>query len=193
VFFIIPKESVVFFEILPLFYFSCCSGVQWRYPMYVHYSAHTRITSDSSDNTSKSIHFLIMRNETLIITDVVFENMLLQWIILKCVRWKVKKLCLCSNWTVYVKHDMNVQPSEECAWSRLVARRVVLPAVHAVKTETWVRSGMKLNSCADPQKQKIGRWYVCMFFISLVSLFFVTPGRFPGAGWSHFMWGMSSW
>jgi hypothetical protein len=107
VFFIIPKESVVFILKYFLSFISaaivvCSESIQ----MYVDCTAHTHNTSDSSENTRKSIHFLITPNETAIITDVMFENIILQWIILKCVRWKVIKLCLCSNWTVYVKHDM---------------------------------------------------------------------------------------
>jgi hypothetical protein len=60
----------------------CSESIQ----MYVHYAAHTHNTIASSENTSKSIHFLITSNETAIITDVMFENFLLQWIILKYVR-----------------------------------------------------------------------------------------------------------
>jgi hypothetical protein len=50
--------------------------------------------------------------------------------------------------------------------------------LHVFYSEHSARSRMKLNSCAHPQKRRTGRWYVCIF-ISLVSLFFVTPGHFP--------------
>jgi hypothetical protein len=51
-----------------------------------------------------------------------------------------------------------------------------------------------MSQVTDEVKQlcpstKAENWEVaCVFvFVSLVSLFVVTPGHFPGAGWSHFM------
>ena len=50
---------------------------------------------------------------------------------------------------------------------------------------------MKLNSCVHPQKQRICRRHECIF-ISMIYISFVTSGTFPGAGWLHFVQGMSS-
>jgi hypothetical protein len=60
----------------------CSEGIQ----IHVDYTAYTYNTSDSGENTSRSIHFLITLNETAMIKDVTFENIVLQWIILKCVK-----------------------------------------------------------------------------------------------------------
>lgn len=59
-------------------------GVQWMYPctQAIHL---IHIISDSNENISQSIHFLVMSNERAIFMDVLFENILLQWIILECV------------------------------------------------------------------------------------------------------------
>jgi hypothetical protein len=60
----------------------CSEGIQ----IHVDYTAYAYNISDSGENTSKSIYFLIMLNETAMIKDVMFENIVLQWIILKCVK-----------------------------------------------------------------------------------------------------------
>jgi hypothetical protein len=64
--------------------------------------------SDSSENTSESIHFVVTPNEVAIVPDVTMSvNILLRWIVLKSVKWKVIKVCFVHNATVYVKHHVN--------------------------------------------------------------------------------------
>jgi hypothetical protein len=123
---------------------------------------------------------------------VMFENIVLQWIILKWVKWKVIKMCLCSNWTVCVKQNTNVRLSGECSWSCLLAGRVVLPVVRAVKTEAWAKSRMKLNSCAHPQKQRLVGGYVHTFCLTWFLYFLWHLGISQVQGWSHFMRAMTS-
>jgi hypothetical protein len=61
----------------------CIEGIQ----MHVDYTFHTHNISDSSENTSQSIHFLSMPNDRKIDTNMLFfENILLRHIISECVR-----------------------------------------------------------------------------------------------------------
>jgi hypothetical protein len=61
----------------------CSEGIQ----KHVGCTSHTHNISDSNENTGQSIHFLETQNEREINTDMLlFENILLQQIILGCVR-----------------------------------------------------------------------------------------------------------
>jgi len=72
----------------------CSEGLQ----KHVDYTSHTHNINDSSENTGKSIHFLKTPNDRKIDMDrLLFENILLQHIMLEYVRCIVIKLCLCSN------------------------------------------------------------------------------------------------
>ena len=88
-----------------------------------------------------------------------------------------------------MKHHVNLWLLEGCALSCLLDRRVAV--LHAVEGRLKHEPRMKLNSCAHPQKQRICRRHVCIF-ISMIYISFVTSGTFPGAGWLHFVQGMSS-
>jgi hypothetical protein len=86
-FFIIPEESVVFILKYFLFFVSvaivvCSEAIQ----IHVDYTAYAYNTSESGENTSRSIHFLVILNESAMIKDVTSENLVLQWIMLKCVK-----------------------------------------------------------------------------------------------------------
>ena len=56
-FFMLPKESVVFILKYFLFFFSGAIVSSEGIQMYVDYTAHTHNISDSSENTSKVFRF----------------------------------------------------------------------------------------------------------------------------------------
>jgi hypothetical protein len=66
-----------YFHFFFFFFFAvvvCSEGIQ----MYVDCTAYTHNISDSSENISQSIHFLVTPNERAIVMDVLlFKNILL--------------------------------------------------------------------------------------------------------------------
>ena len=88
-----------------------------------------------------------------------------------------------------MKHHVDLWSLEGCALSCLLDRRVAV--LCAVEERLQHEPRMKLKSCVHPQKQRICRRHVCIF-ISMIYVSFVTSGTFPGAGWLHFVQGMSS-
>jgi hypothetical protein len=61
----------------------CSEGIQ----MHMDYTSRTHNIIDSSENTSQSINFPLMPNERATVMDMsLFKNILLQQIILECVR-----------------------------------------------------------------------------------------------------------